>query len=752
MKKMQLLFTVLFSFLLSQVFVSLIPEFSDDFSFVVYDEVGNLLNAKVATDEQWRFPQTEKLDEKYKACAILYEDKNFYFHFGVDPMAVFRAILLNLKHRKIVSGASTLTMQLARLSENNPERTFLQKIREMFLSLVLEIVYSKNQIFNLYANNAPYGGNVVGVSAASWRYFSRPQSSLSIAEVATLAVLPNEPSLVRPGLNAKNLTKKRNAILKKLLLREKISDETYSLSVLEQVPEAPSPLPSIVPHYAEYLNRIVDSNFASVKIDLRLQERATEILEVASLDASRSGVYNACAIILENSTGNILAYVGNTGIHKKNRKIENQAVDLIQSKRSSGSLLKPFLYAAAIDASVILPTQLLPDLPTQFGSYIPQNNNHYFLGAVRADEALTKSLNIPFVNLLSDYSVDNFLILLQKLNLTTFTKSAEYYGLPLILGGGEITLFEIVRAYKNFANCAFNKNKNDFPISSAACRITLDVLKEGVRPEEEEAWRFFSSSKKIAWKTGTSYGSRDAWSIGVTADYTVGVWFGNANGIGRPEITSATLANPVMFKLFELLPNSVWLPRNEIDYKIVKICKHSGFIASQYCDEQCEIQIPRATLIDRVCPYCKPILLTSDKKFRVTNIEGIKTFPTTKNFFILPPAQEYYYSQAHSDYEKLPPRLNATTDNFVDFQIIFPKNYSNIYIPAKLDGSPGAFIAKTAYLEKDKELFWYLDKSFLRVTKNIHEVQIYVNYGKHYLKVMDSSGNAQTVVFFVLSK
>lgn len=753
-KNLELILVILALFLFSGKLVKIIPHFSNDYSFVVYDNEGNLLNAQVSNDEQWRFPQSEELTKLYISSAILYEDKNFYFHFGLDPIAILRAISLNVKNKRIVSGASTLTMQVARIAEKNKLRTFSQKIREAFLSIVLELFYSKESIIKAYASNAPYGGNVVGISAASWRYFSRSQNHLSSSEIASLAVLPNEPSLVRPGLNEKILKKKRDALLDKLFEYNVISRESLDLAKLETVPTAPHPLPNKTPHYAENLKKHTDKSFAITHINLKLQERASEIMEELSAEAARSSVYNAAAIILENSSGNILAYIGNTGIYNKNRIVQNEAVDIIQARRSSGSLLKPFLYAAAIDSSIILPKQILPDLPTQFASYIPQNNSHYFLGAVKANEALTKSLNIPFVNLLVDYSIENFLNLLKRLGFTSFDKTAAYYGLPLILGGGELTLYEVTNVYRKMALLAFTDDKNlqnDFPISKASSRITLDVLQSSIRPAEEAAWGYFSNSKKISWKTGTSYGNKDAWCVGISPGYTVGVWFGNANGIGRPEITSSRLAAPALFKLFELLPSTKAAARNEIEYKIIKTCKHSGFVASEFCDETLELEVPRSILIKKVCPYCKNILVTADEKFRVTNILSTDIKTKHKNFFTLPPAQEYYYSQAHSDYKKLPPKLDSKKDNIKDFQIIFPKNYSSIFIPTQLDGRAGAFIAKAAYLEKQKELFWFLDESFLSITKNIHEVKITCDYGKHQLTVMDSSGNEQNLIFFVLS-
>lgn len=743
---------IVFCLMLFVFFLLLIknmPKASDDYSFVVYDTHKQLLNATVSSDEQWRFPQTEKLSKDYINCVILYEDKNFYFHNAVDPAAVLRAIILNIKNKRIVSGASTLTMQLARILEHNKPRTMKQKIKEACISILLEIAYTKDEILNQYANNAPYGGNVVGMTAASWRYFSRPQTDLSISELAVLSVLPNEPALVRPGSHETKLVEKRNKVLQLLLDENKITEEQFQLFIREEVPTAPANLPNIIPHYSQTLKQKTKAYAVTVDIDIKLQQRVSDIVEALSAEAAKSNVYNAAAIILENSSGKVLSYVGNTGIKNINRVIENEQVDIVQAPRSSGSLLKPFLYAASIDQSIILPTQILKDTPMQFGSYIPQNNTHYFLGAVAANEALTKSLNVPFVHLLTQYSIDGFLDLLHKLKFTTFTKSADHYGLPLILGGGEITLFEIADAYRRFAECALKKD-TDFPVSSAACRITLDNLINGVRPNEEDAWRFFSTSKQIAWKTGTSYGNKDAWCVGVTPLYTVAVWVGNASGVGRPEITSTKYAAPLMFKLFELLDNANWPPHNEFDYKTVTVCKHSGYIAGSYCDERMPILIPKNTFINGTCPYCIPVQLTSDRKFRLTDIASVNYTPIIKNYFCLPPVQEYYFSQAHPDYEKLPPVYGEIKRR--NFQIIFPENFSRIFIPTNLDGTKGSIVARAAYPDQNRQLFWYLDSSFIALTENIHEVKISAPYGRHTLTVTDDGGNEQSVVFFVLSE
>ncbi len=757
-----------FSAFLLIMLIKLTPKFSDEYSFIVYDKNGNLLNATVSSDEQWRFPPSKNIVKEYIDAAILYEDKNFYSHCGIDSLAVLRALAGNIKAGKTISGASTITMQAVRLSQHKPERTIKQKIKEMLLSLLLELRFSKKEIFEIYAANAPYGGNVIGLETASWRYFKRKSKDLSFAEVATLAVLPNQPSLVRPGVESKLLEKKRNFVLKKALNARCISSEIYELSILESVPEEPKTLPNIIPHYSQFIKSKkvkIHNSKAITNIDINLQERASGIVELHSAYLSNSEVHNAAAIILENKTGNILAYIGNTGLLGKappNRKAVNEAVDMVQARRSSGSLLKPFLFAAMLDSGLLLPDQLLKDTPIQIAGYTPKNNTLKYLGAVPASEALTRSLNIPFVHGLREYSISAFLKLLKRLGFSTFTRTADEYGLPLILGGGELTLFEASTAFKNLMLSAINftspKNSNPetivipktaYPISSAAARITLEILAGGVRPADEESWQYYASRQKIAWKTGTSYGNKDAWSIGVTPEYTVGVWIGNASGEGRPEIKSGTAAAPLMFKLFELLPKAVWPERKLDDYKTVTVCAHSGCIASQYCDQKNEISIPTTSPLDLPCPYCRAVSLTQDGKYRATANE-LDTIPKIENRFVLPASQEYYYKKNHRNYKPLPPVLK--TGNYADFQILTPANGLKIFIPIELDGSPGALVVKAVHKNPEATIFWDIDGDYLGETCIKHEWNIRAGIGKHRLTLTDNLGNQQVLIFTILSE
>ncbi|UTC61876.1 penicillin-binding protein 1C [Treponema sp. OMZ 787] len=741
-----LIFTLIV--LLSIVFFT--PAFKNDYSFTLYSFDGKLLGASAAQDGQWRFPQSSKLSEKYKEALLTYEDKNFYFHFGIDPLSVFRAVKENMVNGKIVSGASTITMQTARLSEKNPLRTFKQKLKESFLSLFLELSYSKENILNLYSSHAPYGGNVVGLEAASWRYFGRSPDDLTWAEAACLAVLPNQPSLVRPGKGSEILKQKRDNLLYNLFLQKKIDEETYELSLAEPLPDKPKTLPQKAYHYLEF-SKTQSSNQKNISsLDASLQEIVFEIADHHFKRNLLSGVYNTAVLILDTETGKPLAYIGNTGLQSLNAK--NEHVDMIHARRSSGSLLKPFLFAAMLDAGMILPDQLLIDIPTKIAGYTPQNSNYTYSGAIPARKALSYSLNIPFIRALREFTVPAFLDILKRSGFTTFNRSADDYGLPLILGGGEITLYEITNTYRKMMLRAQNKLNEKIPFSSAACRITMDVLTEGNRPEEEAVWQLYAENQKIAWKTGTSYGNKDAWTIGITPKYSVGVWCGNASGEGRPEITSTKLAAPILFEIFNILPKSEWPEQELKDFEFIKTCADSGYPAGEFCNSTKAVLKPRESHCQGTCPYCKSVSLSPDGKFQV-KANDINELPKIEKRFVLPAAAEYFYKQGHPEYKPLPQWLpKSMASNKGEFEILFPEDGTSVYIPTELDGSLGALVAEAAHKNPEAVIYWDLDGEYLGSTKTYHQMKIQAVRGRHELTLTDNRGNTRKRIFYVLNE
>ena len=735
----------------------IIPE-SLPYSYALYDKNGILLGASVAADGQWRFSPGE-VPDKFAQAIITFEDKRFYYHIGVDPIAVIRALDSNIRAKRIVSGASTLTMQTMRLLGGNRPRTIRQKIKEAFFAVIAEIRFGKRRILSLYAAHAPFGGNVIGIEAASWRYFNRSPASLTWAEAATLAVLPNQPALVHPGVNRAILLAKRNALLHSLYKKHAFDLQTLELSLAEPLPEKPYMLPSSAPHYLELLKKTKprQTRFYT-DIDASLQKNLQRILERRSFELSRKGIDNAAALILETGTGKVLAYCGNTGLNGRNKT--TAAVDIVQARRSSGSLLKPFLYAAMLDSGKLQPNQLVIDIPTRIGSYKPDNNVPLYRGTVPASEALSRSLNIPAVRMLREYGISNFLDYLRRCGFTTFTRSADEYGLPLILGGGEITLYEAAFAYANLMNAATvfenrSAGEQNFPVSAGAAWLTLKALADGVRPDEEALWRFFAGSKRIAWKTGTSNGNRDGWAIGTTMEYTVGVWFGNAEGQGRQDLQSIHTAAPALFEIFSSLPAVHWPSMPTEDLEETTYCADSGYLAGMYCVHSVKGFRPAQAPKGSVCPYCTAVSFTPDGTFQadMSDMTGVYEgqFPLIQNRFVLPPSIEYYYTRFAAGYKKLPPFVAGHQGSaHSELAILFPEQGARIVIPVEIDGSAGAMIMQAVARDIGTVIYWDIDGVYLGSTQGNHTMAVRPKIGKHTLTVTDSLGAHRVRTFEIL--
>lgn len=815
------------------------PLFRAPYSTVLYARGGELLGAKVATDGQWRFPPADSVAAKYARAVVEYEDRRFYRHGGVSLPAVVRAAVQNYRAGEVVSGGSTLTMQLVRLSRGNPPRTVGEKLWEMLLATRVEWSYTKAEILSLYAAHAPFGGNVVGLEAAAWRYFGHDPSELSWAEAATLAVLPNSPALIHPGRGREALLEKRNRLLNRLLQTRAMDSTDYAAALTEPLPDAPNPLPRHAPHLTD---RLPAGSALHSTLDNALQLRTQQIVDNYgrwTLAANR--IRNAAAIVADVRTGEVLAYVGNiTPSAGQNGPTtdgqDGRAVDIIRSRRSTGSLLKPILYGAMLSEGQILPHSLVFDTPLNIAGFTPSNYSKTFSGVVPASEAVARSLNVPIVRMLTQYNSSRFLGLLRSLGLTTLDRSADNYGATIILGGAEGTLWEMTGLYASLARSLETYNRtgryeagdmrglricgSSEPLASGRCereagagrrargqtetpdpiqnesaargqteserrtstgRPVTDAASEnhractngrtarrktsvaqlkqatpapaalwymframsGVnRPEEEAAWQEFSSMKQVAWKTGTSYGNRDAWAVGLTPRYIVGVWVGNADGEGRASMTGVGHAAPIMFDIFSMLPAAgEWFAEPLDDMTSAEVCRRSGYRASEWCrssgDPVDTVHIPRAGAASPLCPFHKPV--TADG--------------ATKGWFVLPPAAEYYYRQAASDYT-VPPAVSGSRP----LELIYPQHNAALYLPKGFAGSGNAtekFVFRAAHRSDSATVHWHLDNVYLGSTRSAsaagHILTVAPAAGEHRLTVIDDEGNSQRIRFTVIS-
>lgn len=752
-------------------YINCLPEqmFNDSTSTVLLDKDGKLLGAKIAEDGQWRFSAGDQIPEKFEKCLIQFEDRDYYSHYGVSPKGIGRALVQNVKNKKVVSGGSTLTMQLTRIMRKNPPRTLFEKVLEMILATRAEIRYDKKEILNYYAAHAPFGNNVVGLEAASWRYFGRSSDKLSWAESATLAVLPNAPGLIYPGKNHKRLLDKRNRLLKRLYDIKTIDETTYQLAITEPLPEKPLRLPQLAPHLlARLIKEGQKGKTIKSTIDYNLQEKANQLLQAHNDFLKENKVYNGAIVITSVKTGKVLAYVGNT---KAVDEDHGCAVDCINAPRSTGSILKPVLYAKCMEDGLITPNMLVPDVPTQFGSFSPKNFTMQYDGAVPASKALARSLNIPMVRMLNEYGLEKFHGDLKKMGITTLDKPAKHYGLSLILGGAEAKLWDLSTMYTHMAQeLKYEKTKpiifyedkkrakektKRIQTNRACIYNTFEAMVEVNRPDEDGNWRAFASAQKIAWKTGTSFGFRDAWAIGITPDYVVSVWVGNADGEGRPGLTGIKAAAPLLFDVFAQLPkSSSWFQKPGKEMSKIMICSESGHRASLLCEKTENVWMPSTCLNTTACPYHQTIHLSKDKKQRVdSECESVNNMKHV-TWFVLPPLVEKYYKFNHPNYKELPDFKPECLAKVSDrpMVLMYPKANSKIYVPIEIDGNVGKTIFEATHRNINTKIYWHLDDQFIGETKEIHQLALNPSIGKHKLILIDENGISMSLKFEAIGR
>jgi penicillin-binding protein 1C len=760
------------------VLLSPLPRFRAPFSTVVEASDGSLLGARIADDGQWRFPGFDTVPVKFEKALLTFEDKYFYLHPGINPVSIIRALKDNIKAGEIVSGGSTITMQVARLARGNRKRSYPEKTIEILSALKLELFHSKRSILKMYAANAPFGSNIVGLEAATWRYLGKRSSDLTWAEAAALAVLPNSPSLVFPGKNQNIMRSRRDDLLRKLYKRECFDSLTLVLALDEPLPGEPKPLPAEAPHLTDYFFGIARGKMIRTTIDAHLQERATEIIRSHQEDLSGNFIDNSACIIVKVETGEVLAYVGNSPSGKKEDHGEN--VDIIRSLRSTGSILKPILYAGMQQSGNILPNTLIADIPTRFPGFSPKNFDMSFSGAVPASQALSQSLNVPAVRMLRDFTPEKLLLLFQKIGFKSFLKPADYYGLSLILGGGETSLWELTGVYSSLSRVLdrYNKEKkysgfdyhplvlvsqkedkeknNDTvpPLSASSIWLTYEALRKVNRPEAESGWQYFSSSPNLAWKTGTSFGFRDAWAVGTTPAYVIGVWAGNADGEGRPGLTGVTAAAPILFDLVNVMGTVKWFTRPDDELTMIKVCSLSGCRAGSDCPETENVAACISGLRSESCSYHRIIHLDASGTRQVN--ADCASLSEIKNvqWFVLPPAMEYFYRQRHPEYKVLPPYapgcLNDRSIPVMEF--IYPTQGIKIFIPRDQTGLLTRVIAEVAHRNPSKQIFWHIDNKYISTTRYLHQAEILAGAGEHIVTAVDEDGNSIKCRFEITGK
>ncbi len=756
---------------------------------VLEDREGNLLGAKIATDGQWRFPKQDTIPAKFAKAIIEFEDRRFYSHPGVDILSLGRAMLQNMRSGRIVSGGSTLTMQVMRMARRNRPRNLWNKLLETIMATRLELTYSKEEVLALYAANAPFGGNVVGLEAATWRYFAKSPALLSWGEAAMLAVLPNSPALIHPGRNRDALTEKRNRLLNRLLENGTLDSLSWELALSEPLPDEPHPLPRLAPHLLERAQlellsgREKKQSRIRSTVSLGLQQQLNEIISRRGTRLAGNGIYNMAALVIDIESGEVLAYVGN---RPDAGEEHSEAVDIIPAPRSTGSILKPFLYASALQEGTILPNSLLSDVPTLLSGYRPENYYDKYDGAVSARRALIRSLNVPMVYLLQDYGLEKFHFQLNKLGFSTINKPPEHYGLPLILGGAEANLWDLTSTYaamsrtlNHFYNYSGEYDPEDFQkahytlsdnqtqseqkelrreppfLSAASIWYTFDAMQELERPNGQGNWEHFESSRRLAWKTGTSFGFRDAWAIGVNPQYAVGVWVGNADGEGRPGLIGVQAAAPVLFDIFNRLEtDGSWFNPPYDEMVQIPVCQWSGYRALDICPAD-TLWVPKGGLHNQACPYHQVVHLDATEQWQVNSSCVTPNAMRHVPWFVLPPLEEYYFKSKQPDYRPLPPFRADCTQSLAEgssMQLIYPKHPTQIYVPIDLDGEASRTVFAIAHRNPEATVYWHIDDEYIGSTQSFHSMQLNPPPGKHLLTLVDEDGQRLVQNFEIIAK
>jgi penicillin-binding protein 1C len=792
-------------------------------SMLVLDRNGEWLRAFTAPDDSWRIyePSLDELSPKLREAVLTYEDRWFYRHIGVNPLSILQAAIDNIKAKRVVRGGSTMTMQVARMMEPKG-RTIPNKLIEVFRAFQLELKYSKAEILTHYFNMAPYGGNIVGSSAAARIYFNKSQSRLSLGESALLAAIPNSPTLLRPDVHPKNARKAREKVLQRMLKYKKINERELREALSEPIPTKRYPMPFKAPHLTRLLFgnsgkqqmgfkaqdsrfracpdpsgiqdagfKMQDSRYKSqdagarprtrrkssiqeagfrgeestrtgriyATIDTKIQELSERVLREQLAPLRQQGISTGAIIVMDTKTREVLAMVGSYDFFDESGQGQ---VNGTLATRSPGSALKPFVYALAIDRGLITPESLLHDVPVDYSGYNPVNYNGKHRGYITAREALEYSLNVPAVNLCAQLGNDGIYPFLKRAGISTLTESQEHYGLSLVLGGCGVTLLELTTLYAGLANFGefapyrltreqsgrhqVSAHPSARLLSRGASFILTEMLTEVRRPDLPAAFEASMNLPQVAWKTGTSYGHRDAWSIGYTPEYTVGVWVGNFDGRGVPSLVGSEAAAPILFALFNALTtpatNRWFTPPPRVNTR--KVCALSGMPLTDHCPalklddfipnvsphERCSIHkridIDGETGV-RLCSHCR-----IGRKYRQVVFEEWPPEITTwlnRNGFAIPTIPPHTPDCSGLVAGHGPIIRSPSEESEYHIRQGVPLEYQKLFLEASVSN-------------RTKKLFWFLNGQLIFSGDPTDKVFLTPAVGTHTLTCVDDEGRS----------
>jgi len=756
----KLLFFTAFLFLIwctcLLVAIAFPPELHTPYSKEIMDRDGRLMHCFLSQDQKWRLQTTENQIPKRLVDIIIWkEDKYFYKHPGVNPFAVLKSAVQNILSGKRLSGASTITMQAVKLKDPG-KRTWFNKIRETYKALYWELAISKSEILSFYLSHLPFGGNVEGFRAASLIYFSKNPAQLSLAQWATLSIIPNQPSRLNPLKNPELLRIKRNQFLEKLFQDGQIRKSEFDEARLEPIFASRHPMPTKIPHLARKLFQTAD-NQISTSIISATQQDAEQILEANTIGLRRKGIQNAALLMAEIKSGEILAWIGNSDFN--DTKNAGQ-VDGVEAIRSPGSTLKPFIYEMAFQKGIITPKTILYDIPVEFSTYIPENYDQEFRGKVFADNALSQSLNIPAIQLLQKVTVDSLLYILEKIGMHKLRQKSINPGLSLAVGGCGTNLFELVQAYRTLAdqgnfkpltlNVQNTNRKGIQAMETASTDMVRHILSLKNRNEALFSIGYHRENfESVAWKTGTSFGRKDAWCLGFGKKYVIGLWLGNFSGEGNPALSGIETAAPIFQKLMAHFEKNV-ASGSKPDLTAWKkrwVCKESGLPLGQKCvDSLIDFYLPFISS-QKVCEHLKKVWVNSDES--ISYCVHCKPENFTKQIWIENPEPSYraYLISKGSSFKGPVHALEcpfAEASSSLRFQN--PLDGKTFY----LEGKPVIDMEVKIFAESDAfPVAIYNGSKKAGISQKGESVLITFGEGVQHISAVDNRGRSCQIMFFV---
>jgi penicillin-binding protein 1C len=733
-----LLLVALLALVLDRLFpLPLAPQYSP----LVLAADGSVLHAYLNPTQKWRMKtELPEITPALQTAIIEKEDRYFRYHFGVNPVAIAQAAGRNIFRKGRTTGASTITMQVARLLEPK-ERTFGNKLLEMLRATQLEAHYNKAEILQLYLNLVPYGSNIEGVKSAALLYFQQPPHYLSLAQTVTLAIIPNRPGGLLLGKNNEQILAERNRWLRYFGQEKLFPAQDIADALLEPLNAQRHAAPTLAPHLARRLVR-AQPGTPLIYSTLRpaTQAKAEDLARNYVRRLGTLGISQASVLVVNNRTHAVEAYVGSADFHDVAALGQ---VDGVQAIRSPGSTLKPLLYGLALDRGLLTPKTVLPDVPTNFQGFRPENFDKHCLGEVTMERALTYSLNIPAVRVLSDVSVPVFTSTLRQAGFRQVARDAPKLGLSAILGGCGATLEELTGLYAALANSGVYKpvmltsrGTSRAPsgtrvLSKAAAYLLTDILAQRTRPDLPVDAASSRHLPRIAWKTGTSYGRRDAWSIGYNKDYTIGVWVGNFSGQGSPALTGADVASPLLFDLFNALAynstNEWFAPPASLDFRLV--CAETGLVPGEHCDNQLiDYYLPGASN-SRRCQHQQEVLVSADGAYCYCRACAPAAGYRRELYPNVAPEILAYREAQGQPTRRLPPHnpdcrlVRGTSADAPEAAPLLAITSPAAHAEYVLDGTDKQqLLLSCAAAGEVRQVYWYVNDQFLRAAKATERV------------------------------